>query len=188
MALVKINVPGRVGVFCELGRDLCAALGRNVADHSAPEVARPGVMPVDGRLYALWATQVGGISHSVVHWVSPGGVSLGPHEPRVAHLLPMVSVDAVVARILLRSFLFPLTADFPGVATSPALTLWLLLSACRRLAMLQLQLPGAPFPISTSCRAVQMVSGSRERSVTTGATAPSRNQNMRLTVYRLSFL
>ena len=58
-------------------------------------------MPVDGQLCALWATQVGGISHSVVRCVSTGRVSLGPHEPRVAHLVPMISVAAVVAGILL---------------------------------------------------------------------------------------
>ena len=112
--LVKVIVLGRVEVCRKVDRDVYAALGRKVADHSASEAAGPGVMPVDGRLYALWATQVGGISSSVVHWVSTGGVFLGPNEPCVAHLLPMVSVAAVVARILFRLFLFP----FPRV--SPA--------------------------------------------------------------------
>ena len=111
--LVKVNVLGRVEVCRKVDRDVYAVLGRKGTDF-APEAAGRGVMPVDGRLYTLWARQVGGISSSVVHWVSTGGVFLGPNEPCVAHLLPMVSVAAVVARILFRLFLFP----FPRV--SPA--------------------------------------------------------------------
>ena len=79
------------------------------------------------------------------------------------------------------------------MATSPALALWLLPSVCPSLAMLLLllmlllQMPGAPFSRATPRRAVQVVSESGERSVATGATAPSRNQNMRPTIYRLPF-
>ena len=126
-------------------------------------------------------------------------MSLGPYEPSVAHLLPLRAADAVAARILVRSIDFPFSAVFPRVATSPALArLRLLLTACPTLAMLlllvvvvvllllllvllllllllllQLLSRDAPFPT------VHMVSGSGER-----ATAPSRNQIMRPTIYR----
>ena len=50
-----------------------------------------------------------------------------------------------------------------------------------------LLLSGARFPNTTSRRAVQVVSGSGERSVATGTTAASRDQNTRRTIYRLSF-
>ena len=152
-ALVKINVPRWVGVFCEVNRDLDAALGRKVAGYSAPDAAGPGGMPVDSWHYSLWETRVGGVSRSVGNWFSNGGVSLGLHEPRVAHLLSMVSIAAVVARILLRSLLFPLPTVFPGVVTSAVLILRLFLSAFPALAMLLLLLlllPGALFPSTTS--------------------------------------
>ena len=42
VAQVKINGSRRVGVLCELDRDLCTALGRIVDDHSVPEATGPG--------------------------------------------------------------------------------------------------------------------------------------------------
>ena len=93
-----------------------------------------------GRLGALWATQVERVSSSVVNPVSTRGVSLGPNEPCVAHLVPVVSVATVGARILFRSLLLRLTAVVPQTATTPVQTLLLLLSTCPALAMLLLLL------------------------------------------------
>ena len=70
-----------------------------MAEKVAPEAPRAGVLCVDGRVGNLWATQVGRVSSSVVNPVSARGMSPGPNEPCVAHLVPVVSVAAVGARI-----------------------------------------------------------------------------------------
>ena len=120
----------------------------------------------------------------------------GPCEPYFAYLVPLVSVAAVGAQILLGSIILPLPAVSPRTATSPALTLLLLLSSCPALArllllfdacralvmLLLLLLPCAPFLNTTSRRVVHVLSGSREKSVATGTTAASRDLNMRRTI------
>ena len=111
-----------------------------MAGKIAPETPRAGVVFVDGRLGALWATQVGRVSSRVVNPVSTRRVSLGPNEPCVAHLVAVVSVAVVGARILFRSILLRLAAVVPQTATSPVLTLLLLLPICPALAMLLLLL------------------------------------------------
>ena len=94
----------------------------------------------------------------------PGGVTLGPYEPRVVHLIPMVSVATIVARILLESILFPLAVVSSGMATSPLLTLWLLRYECPALdvlLLLMLLLPFARRPIFKRHPPVSRPSGVR---------------------------
>ena len=99
---------------------LKAALCRKVADAVAPETAGAGVSFIDGGLGALWPTQVRGVSRSVVDLVGARGVSLGPYQLSVAHLVPLLAAAAVDAQILLCSILFPFSAVSPRMATSPA--------------------------------------------------------------------
>ena len=98
--MVQVHVARRFGVFCEFDDDFCAAINCKAADLFAREPARAGFRSVDDRLGTLRSTQVGGGSGSVVGAVSTRGVSLGPYERCVVHLLPLTSAD-VGARILL---------------------------------------------------------------------------------------
>ena len=91
---------------------------------------------MDSRLRALRSTE--SVSGSVVSTISARGMSLRPYKASVAYLRPRLAV-AVDVRILL-----PLILRFAAVvaqtATSPVLTLMVLLPGCPALTMLLLLL------------------------------------------------
>ena len=84
-----------------------------MAGKIAPETPRAGVVFVDGWLGALWATQVGRASSSILNPVSTLGVSLGPNEPCVAHLVPVVPLAPLARESCFDRFFFDLPRLFP---------------------------------------------------------------------------